>query len=120
MRNSLIIRKLVTAIIVLILLVYFVSRTASSKIIFVPFLFCSIASIGKNFGLLLNKKRLALFCDRLFKGGFFLFWFGFLIVACYIMIRDSNYGMILYTVPFWLAGIFFAKRKFLNRTDKDN
>ena len=119
MRNGLIIRKLITAITVLLLLLYFMSKTTSPIIIFVPFLFCSIASIGKNFGLLFNKKKLALFSDKLFKASFFLFWFGFLFVACYIMIRDNNCRMILYTVPFWLAGIFFVKRKLVNRKEKN-
>lgn len=115
MRNTLIVRKLITAITVMILLVYFMGKTTSPIIIFIPFLFCSIASIGKNFGLLYNKKELALFFDKLFKASFFLFWFGFLFVACYIMIRDNNYRMIFYTVPFWLAGIFFIKRKLFGR-----
>lgn len=118
MRSSLIVRKLITAITVLVLLVYFMVKTTSPIIIFVPFLFCSIASIGKKFGLLFNKKKLALFFDKLFKVSFFLFWFGFLFVACYIMIRDNNYRMILYTVPFWLAGIFFIKRKLLSSKEK--
>jgi len=112
MRNTLIIRKLITAVAVLGLLVYFMCRTPSARIIFIPFLFCSIASIGKHLSLLFDKKRAALFFDRLFKGGFFLFWFGFLLAAGYIAVRDRHYGMLLYSVPFWLAGIFFLKRKF--------
>lgn len=118
MKNGLIVQKLKTAIIVLILMVYFMSKTTSPIIIFVPVLFCSIASIGKNLGLLFDKKRLALFFDTLFKVSFFLFWFGFLFVACYIIIRDDNYRMIIYTVPFWLAGIFFIKRKLLKRKER--
>lgn len=120
MINALIGRKLVKAIIAVIILVYFMARTTGPKIIFAPFLFCAFASIGKNIGLLFNKRRLALFFDRVFKVSFFMFWFGFLAVACYFMIRDGNYRMLPFTVPFWLAGIFFAKRKFRNWTDKEN
>ena len=118
MRSGVAVRKLMTAISVLVLLVYFMGKTTSPIIIFVPFLFCSIASIGKNIGLLFNKKKLALFSDKLFKVSFFLFWFGFLLVTCYIMIRDNNYRMIIYTVPFWLAGILFIKRKLLKRKER--
>lgn len=119
MRNVFITRKLITASIAAVLLIYFIGKTPSPKIIFIPFLLCSIASMGKNLGLLLNKKKFALFFDRLFKVSFFLFWFGFLVVACYIMIRDHNYRMLPFTLPFWFAGIFFAKRKFFKKTDND-
>lgn len=111
MRNGLIVRKLLTAITAMVLLIYFMGKTTSPKIIFVPFLLCSIASIGKNLGLLFNKKKFALVFDTLFEACFFLFWFGFLATVCYIMIRDSNTRMLPFTVPFWLAGIYFAKRK---------
>lgn len=50
---------------------------------------------------------------------FFLFWFGFLIFVAYICIRDENYGMLLYSGLFWIAGIIFAKKKlFPNKTKK--
>ena len=112
MKNVPIIRKLITGINGFILLVYFTVRTPSRKIIFAPFLLCFAASIGLNLGLLLNKKKMALFFDRAFKIVFFLSWFAFLVIACYIMARDHNYRMIPFTIPFWLAGIFFAKGKF--------
>lgn len=112
------VRKLTAAAITLMLLIYLMIHSASPKIIFVPFLFCAIASVGKNAALLLGWKKggffdkFALICDRMFKIGFFLFWFGFLIVGDYILIRDRNYGTALFTLPFWLSGIFFMKRKF--------
>ena len=118
MRSGFITRKLATAIVTTVVLVYFLAKTPSPKILFIPFLLCSISSMGKNLGLLLNKKKFALFFDRLFKVSFFLFWFGFLIFACYIMIRDHNYRMLPFTLPFWLAGFFFFKRKFFKKADK--
>lgn len=119
MKSALISRKLVKAAIAIVILVYFMMRTTSPKIIFAPFLFCAFASIGKNLGLLFNKKSLALFFDRAFKIVFFVSWFGFLLVVCYVIIRDGNYGKLLFTVPFWLGGIFFVKRKFQKKkTDK--
>ena len=115
METALISRKLITAIIASVILVYFMFRTTSPKIIFAPFLICCVASIGKNFGLLLNKKVFALFCDKLFKVVFFLSWFVFLIVACYIAVSDGNYKVIFFTLPFWLGGLFFAQRKLLKK-----
>ena len=118
MRDLFIIRRLATAIIASIILIYFMTITPSPKIIFIPFLFCGIASIGKNLGLLFKKKRLAVFCDKLFKYSFFIFWFGFLFAASYFMIRDNNERMLPYTIPFWIAGIFFAYRKLLKTKNK--
>ena len=115
MKKALISRKLVKAVIALVILLYFVLRTTSPKIIFAPFLICCIASIGKNLGMLLNQTRIALIFDRLFKVVFFLSWFIFLIVACYIAVRDENYKVIFFTLPFWLGGLFFMKRKLFNK-----
>ena len=118
MKSALISRKLVKASIAIVILVYFMIRTTSPKIIFVPFLICCIASIGKNLGLLFNRTKIAWYFDRIFKVVFFLSWFVFLIVACYIAVRDGNYKVILFTMPFWLGGLFFAKRKFQGPKDK--
>ncbi len=117
MKKALISRKLIKAAIALVILVYFAIRTISPKIIFAPFLICCIASIGKNLGLLFNRTKIACFFDKLFKVVFFLSWFVFLIVACYIAIRDGNYKIIFFTLPFWLGGLFFAKRKFQSNKD---
>lgn len=118
MKNALISRKLIRAVLVLVILVYFVIRTTSPKVIFAPFIICCIASIGKNLGLLFNKTKIVCFFDVLFKVVFFLSWFAFLIVACYVAIRDGNYKVIFFTLPFWLGGLFFAKRKLLSKKEK--
>lgn len=39
---------------------------------------------------------------------FLLFWFGFLTVMCYICIGDNQWEMVIFTIPFWLAGIYTA------------
>lgn len=66
---------------------------------------------GKSLGIILNKEKIAVLFDKLFKAGFFLFWFGFLAVADYISVRDKNYVLTVFTLPFWLIGIYFLKRK---------
>ena len=55
---------------------------------------------------------------KIFTIIFFLFWFGFLIFAAYICLRDENYGMLLYSGLFWIAGIVFAKKKLFNNKPK--
>jgi hypothetical protein len=115
MEKALIGRKLAKAVAALVILLYFVLKTTSPKIFFAPFLLCGFASIGKNLGLLFHKTKMAFVFDRLFKVVFFLSWFIFLIAACYIAVRDKNYQVILFTLPFWLGGLFFMKRKLFNK-----
>ena len=118
MKTALIIRKLIIAGITLVILVYFAIKTTSPKIIFAPFLICSVAGIGKYIGMLFNQLKLALFFDRLFKIVFFLSWFIFLIFACCFSIREGRYEVVLFTLPLWLGGIFFAKRKLFKKKDR--
>lgn len=115
MKTAFISKKLITSIITFIILLYFVFKTTSPKIIFIPFLFCGIASIGKYIGLLIDNVKMAYFFDRMFKIVFFLSWFAFLIVACCMALRDRNYKMIFFTLPFWIGGLFFVKRKLFNK-----
>lgn len=115
MKSALISRKLIKAAIALVILVYFVIKTTGPRIILAPFLICCIASIGKNLALLFDRTKIAWIFDRLFKVVFFLSWFTFLIAACYMAVRDGNYKVILFTLPFWLGGLFFVKRKFRSK-----
>ncbi len=112
MKNVFAVRKLLVAVMGFVLILYFLCKTTSHKIIFVPFLFCSFTSAGKYLGVILNKIRAAEIFDKLFKVSFFVFWFGFLIFAAFISIRDKNYSMLIFTLPFFAAGIYFVVKKF--------
>lgn len=90
----------------------------NSKIIFIPFIICAIAMVGKNVTLLCGKKDLAITFSKLFTIGFLLFWFGFLSVAVFVCIRDKNYNTLVFTLPFWIVGIFVAKRRFFAKQSK--
>ena len=103
--------RLISAVFITIVLLYFMINTPSPKIIFIPFLICSIAMAVKYAALILHMPHFAKLYDKLFAAGFFLFWFGFLAVAGYISIRDNQPGMLLFSIPFWLAGFFFAKKR---------
>ena len=118
MKKSIFVSKLVSAIFVTIVLTRSMIITPSPKIIFVPFLICSISMAMEQIGLILNKRKFAILFHKLFTIGFFLFWFGFLIVGAYVCLRDKNYGLLLFTIPFWLIGIFIIKRQLLNINPK--
>ena len=119
MKNVLLTRKLIKAAAALVILVYFAIKTPGHKLLFAPFLLCCGASIGKNLSLLLNADKVAVVFDKLFKVVFFLSWFGFLVVACYVAVKDGNYKVILFTLPFWAGGLFFAKRKLFPGKDQN-
>ena len=72
MKKTAICRKLAKAGIALTVLLYFMLNATSPQFLFVPFLLCCAASIGKNLGLLFNRARLALFFDNAFIITFFL------------------------------------------------
>lgn len=118
MRKSIYTSKLISAIFVTILLTRSMIITPSPKIIFVPFLICSISMTMEQIGLILNKRKLAMIFHKFFIIGFFLFWFGVLIVGAYVCLREKNYGLLLFTIPFWLIGIYIIKRKLLNMKPK--
>ena len=110
--------QLLASVLVTILLVYFMTKSASSKIIFVPFLICSISMVGNQVVLLLGNSKIAEFFSKTFAIGFFIFWFGFLAVAAYICLRDKQYGLLLYSFIFWIVGIIFAKNRFCDKNNQ--
>ena len=112
--------RLLSSVFSTILLIYFMIKTPSSKMIFIPFLICGIAMTGKYLALYLGKSRLAEKFGKLFAFGFLLFWFGFLITILFICIRDANYGTLWFTVPLWLAGTYIIKKRFLNNKVNKN
>lgn len=113
MRKTLAVRNLIGSLFVTGIILYLMSKTQSPKIIFVPFLICGLSLAGKSFGLFMGREKWVTVFHKLFILGFLLFWFGFLAVAAYTCIRDKSYGMLLFTLPFWVVGFFIAKNKLL-------
>lgn len=111
--------KLVSALFITGLLTYFMIKTTSPKIIFVPFLICSASMAMKTIGQIFEKEKMISFFDMLFKAGFFLYGFGFLIFADYISIKNKQYDMLIFTLVFWAFGIFFFKRIFFNQNERN-
>ena len=115
MKNVLLARKLLKAGVCFCLLLYFAAVSDAPKIIFLPFLLCSAASCGKTVALLCGHEKAAAVCDVLFKAVFFLGWFGFLVFACCFAVKEQNYQLLLFALPFWAGGLFFAKRKLFGK-----
>ena len=63
MRINSITGRLISSIFITALLIYFMIKTTSPKIIFVPFLVCSLSMAGKSLGIILNKEKIASLFD---------------------------------------------------------
>jgi len=111
-------RKLISSVFITILLIYFMIKTSSPKIIFVPFLICAISMIGKSISLIMEKKKYVNIFDKSFTIGFLLFWFGFLIYANYIAIKDKQWQLVAFSLVFWIVGIYFAKKRLVKPKEK--
>ena len=120
MKNSLYIRNLISSMIATVMLLYFMAKSPSPKIIFIPFLICSLSMAGKSIARILKKQKMEYVFGKLFVFGFLMFFFGSLIFAGYISIRDKNYSLLIFSIPFWIVGIFWIKNRLLNRKEKKN
>lgn len=113
------IKNIVIATFTTILLIYFMIKTTSNKLIFVPFLICGFSMVGKNIALILEKKKYANIFSKIFIVGFLLFWFGFLCLWFYKSINDSHYQQLIFSIPFWLAGIYVIKKWLLKTKENE-
>lgn len=89
-----------------------------SRMMILPFLLCSAFLVAKNICFMLDKKKLAMVFSKLFIVGFLLFWFGILIYVNYIFIKNGEYFSLLFTLPFWLVGIYVTCKYLLGMKSK--
>lgn len=86
-----------------------------TRIILIPFLIASLAILGKLCSLYFKNINWTIFFHKLYTIGFLIFWVGFLIVADYISINNKQYDMIIFSIPFWIVGIYFAYKNFIKK-----
>ena len=82
-----------------------------TRIVVIPFLVFAVALGMKNTLIIMNKKALAIKVSKVYVVAFLIYWFGFLIYWDYASFMDGNYMKILYSVPFWLGGIYFTYKR---------
>ena len=120
MKRGLATKNLITSLLATVLLLHFMIKSPSPKIIFIPFLICSLSMVGKNIARITNKEKMEFIFGKMFTLGFLLFFIGFLIFADYVSIRDKNYSLLIFSIPFWLIGIFLIRKRFLDKNgEKD-
>lgn len=100
-------------------LLYILTSAPGPQIILLPFLICSLAMAGKSIAQILGKDKLVNVFHKIFVAGFLLFWFGFLVVAGYLAIRDQQYSLLCLIVPFSLVGFWITKNKLVGRKKRN-
>lgn len=110
-------KKLITSIAVagILLKVLFNTNDLMTRIVVIPFLVFAVALGLKNALIMMNKKALAIKVSKVYVVAFLIYWFGFLIYWDYASFMDGNYMKILYSVPFWLGGIYFTYKRLLKK-----
>lgn len=108
-------KKLITSIAVtgILFKVLFNTNDLMTRIIVIPFLVFAVALGLKNALIMMNKKALAVKLSKVYVVAFLIYWFGFLIYWDYASFIDGNYRKVLYSVPFWLGGIYFTHKRLL-------
>ena len=86
-----------------------------ARIFLLPFIVCVLASIGKNIFMIKDNYKYSNIFSNIYFISFFTYFFGILIIWCYLVIRDGNYAMLIFSIPFWIIGIFLLVRRFLRR-----
>lgn len=94
--------QLIALAIIIILMFY--TKDTFSKIMFLPFLILIIISTLATLGKSLKNTKLEKIFIKIFGLIFFTFWFGSLTI--YLVKNSFNINDLIYTIPFWIVGIF--------------
>lgn len=85
------------------------------RIIFLPFLFCGYCTLGYYLAIAFQNQRLKKSFLKMYLVIFLIYWFGVLIIATISSIVQKQSEMIIFSVPFWLVGIYVAYKSFVKK-----
>ncbi len=114
-----IIEQIIASLVASIYLTYIFIITNSNltRIVIIPFLMFAISLFIKNVCLILNKDEIAKTFNKINIISFFIYYFGFLIYWDYLAIVKKEYMLVIFSLLFWVVGIFIAYRKYLKLRD---
>lgn len=106
---------------VFIVLFPLLNQVTNTLLIGAPFLVCVALQIAKYIALIFNRQDYAVVLEKVFVVIFIICWFIFLIYWCYINILSNEYLLVMFSIPFWLVGIYFTKKGiFTNKKKKQS
>lgn len=112
--------------------VFIKAADSITRIVIIPFIICGLAVLiqgiiallqGLNLRKGMNDEKISAesvfdkheklnIADKIFSKlyivGFLLFWFGFLIVFDYFAIKQGQMSILVFSLIFWIAGIYVA------------
>ena len=110
-----IIEQIIASLVASIYLTYILIVTNSNltRIVIVPVSMFTISLFLKNVSLILNKDKIAKIFSKINTISFFIYSFGFLIYWDHSAIVEKEYMLVVFSLLFWVVGIFIAYRKYL-------
>ena len=113
-------KQTVTSIIVAVMLFIVLLNTNDflTKIIVLPFLFFAVGLGVKNILVMMKKEAAADKVSKVYVVAFLIYWFAFLIYWDYVSFVDGKYVQILFSVPLWIGGLYFAYKRLLKKNKK--
>lgn len=114
---SLYVFKILGILTIIIFLGYTFLHTTDTitKIALIPFLICGFTIFGALIAQIFRKVNLEVLFHKLYIIGFLIFWFGVLIFGCYISLINREYQILIFTIPFWLVGIYIIYKNFIKK-----
>ena len=110
-------KQTITSIVVagVLLKVLFNRNDVLTKIVVLPFLVFALGFGLKNIFIIIKKPIWAIKVSKIYVVAFLLYWFGFLICWDYNSFINGKYMQILFSVPLWLGGIYFAYKRLFTK-----
>ncbi len=96
-----------------ILNLQFNSADVITKIALTPFVLCFFYTVGLLIAKVLKNDKYVNLFTKSYILTFLLFWFLFLGIVLFNAIKDNNLFLIIYTIPFFITGIFIFKICFI-------
>lgn len=106
-----------TVPITIFLIIIFFHGNLITKLILLPFIICSIATVLRSSFILLEKVKLARYCNTIYVISFLSYIIGFLIAFCYFAIKSHEHQLIAIALIGWgiiiliIRHLFFKKKK---------
>ena len=103
-------KQLITSIIVvgILLKVLFSTSDLLTRLIILPFLIFAVGIGVKNIFILMKKDSYAIIASKVCAIAFLVYW-------DYVSFTDSDYILILFSIPLWLGGIYVAYKRFFKK-----
>lgn len=110
--------SILPVIIINVILIYLFLLCADniSRLILSPFCLCGLSALGYSIASLTKSEKAMLFFGKSYILIFLIYWFGFLIFFTKEIIKqEGDYYLVLFTIPFWLSGLFVLRKNLLKK-----